>query len=254
MFDEPFAVGNSPIHTLDPRVRIALAAACAISLSLLQHPLPALAGLAGAASLFAASRPPLMPALRRLLAVNLFILFLWLTVPFSVPGDPLLSLRGAELTRQGIMLALLVTIKANALVLLFLALVATMPSPTIGYALERLHFPPKLVFLFLFSCRYIHVIGEEWERLHTAARLRGFVPRTNGHTYRTVGSMLGMVFVRSFDRAVRVHEAMRLRGFCGQFRSTAVFRATGRDLAFAVLILVCLTAVVIYDFQELSHV
>ena len=89
----------------------------------------------------------------------------------------------------------------------FLALVATMDSPTIGYALERLRFPSKLVFLFLFTYRYLHVIADEWHKLHGAARLRGFAPKTNMHTYRTFGNMLGMVFVHSFDRSVRVYEA-----------------------------------------------
>lgn len=76
--------------------------------------------------------------------------------------------------RAGVLLTLLVTVKSNAIVMTFLALVATMDSPTIGYALERLRFPSKLVFLFLFTYRYLHVIADEWHKLHVAARLRGF--------------------------------------------------------------------------------
>ena len=81
------------------------------------------------------------------------------------------------------LLTLLVTIKSNAIVMTFLALVATMDSPTIGYVLERLRFPSKLVFLFLFTYRYLHVIADEWHKLLGAARLRGFAPKTNMHTY-----------------------------------------------------------------------
>ena len=62
-------------------------------------------------------------------------------------------------------------------------------------------------------------------KLHGAARLRGFAPKTNMHTYRTFGNMLGMVFVHSFDRSVRVYEAMILRGFSGRFQSVTAFRA-----------------------------
>ena len=47
------------------------------------------------------------------------------------------------------------------------------------HALERLHCPPKLVFLFLFTARYVHVIAQEWHTLLVAARLRGFRPRTS---------------------------------------------------------------------------
>ena len=34
--------------------------------------------------------------------------------------------------------------------------------------------------------------------------------------------MLGMVFVHSFDRSVRVYEAMILRGFSGRFQSVTL--------------------------------
>ena len=145
------------------------------------------------------------------------------------------------------LLTLLVTIKPNAIVMTFLALVATMDSPTIGYALERLRFPSKLVFLFLFTYRYLHVIADEWHKLHGAARLRGFAPKTNMHTYRTFGNMLGMVFVHSFDRSVRVYEAMILRGFSGRFQSVTAFRATSRDAVFAVAAFACMVCLVAFD-------
>ena len=138
-------------------------------------------------------------------------------------------------------------VKSNAIVMTFLALVATMDSPTIGYALERLRFPSKLVFLFLFTYRYLHVIADEWHKLHGAARLRGFAPKTNMHTYRTFGNMLGMVFVHSFDRSVRVYEAMILRGFSGRFQSVAAFRATSRDAVFAVAAFACMVCLVAFD-------
>ena len=138
----------------------------------------------------------------------------------------------------------------------FLALVATMDSSPIRcHALDRLRFPSKLTFLFLFTYRYLHVIADEWRKLHVAARLRGFVPKTNMHTYRTFGNMLGMVFVQSFDRSVRVYEAMLLRGFSGRFRSVTGFRATLRDGLFAALTLAGLAAVILCDvYPELIHV
>ena len=255
MFDEPFARGRSLIHALDPRIRLAAAFACAACLAVVRRPEAAGAGLVMAVLLLALSRPPTGAVLRRLAAVNVFILFLWFTVPFSVPGDVLAAWGPLEITRQGVRLALLVTVKANAIVLTFLALVATMDSPTIGYALDRLRFPSKLTFLFLFTYRYLHVIADEWRKLHVAARLRGFVPKTNMHTYRTFGNMLGMVFVQSFDRSVRVYEAMLLRGFSGRFRSVTGFRATLRDGLFAALTLAGLAAVILCDvYPELIHV
>ena len=74
-------------------------------------------------------------------------------------------------------MALLVAIKANAFALSFIALMASMSPPTAAYAMESLHFPSRLVFIFIFSLRFIHVIAQEWTTLTQAARLRGFRPK-----------------------------------------------------------------------------
>lgn len=255
MFDEPFARGTSIVHRLDPRVRLAAAAISAIGLAVLQHPDSSCLGLALAGGLLFLSQPPLGPLLRRLAAVNLFILFIWLTVPLTMRGELLFSVGPLGVSRQGVELAFLVTVKSNAIFMFFLALVASMDSPTVGHALERLRFPPKLVFLFLFTYRYVHVIADEWHKLHTAACLRGFVPRTNGHTYRILGYMLGMVLAQSYDRSVRVYEAMLLRGFSGRFQSIAAFRALPRDICFLFLISGCIIGITLFDrYSEMFRV
>ena len=91
------------------------------------------------------------------------------------------------------------------------------------------------------------VKGVEFGEGFGAARLRGFAPKTNMHTYRTFGNMLGMVFVHSFDRSVRVYEAMILRGFSGRFQSVTAFRATSRDAVFAVAAFACMVCLVAFD-------
>lgn len=141
-----------------------------------------------AALLLALSRPPMRPVLRRLAVVNVFIAFLWLTVPLTSGGDVIAAWGPLEVSRAGVLLTLLVTIKSNAIVMTFLALVATMDSPTIGYALERLRFPSKLVFLFLFTYRYLHVIADEWHKLHGTARRGCAGSRPRPTCIRTVPS------------------------------------------------------------------
>ena len=50
------------------------------------------------------------------------------------------------------------------------------------------------------------------------------------HGYRTLGHVTGAVLVRGADRAERVGEAMRCRGFDGTFHTTAAFRTTAADI------------------------
>ncbi len=247
MFDEPFARGTSLVHRLDPRVRLAAAALFSICTALLHQPAAAAAALTLAAAILGLSRPPLASLARRVASVNTFVLFLWATVPATMPGETVLTLGPLDFSREGVALAWLVTLKSNAILLAFLGLVTTMDSPTMGHALDRLGVPPKLVFLFLFTYRYLHVIAEEWRRLMTAARLRGFVPKTGMRSYRTIAHLLAMVLVNSYDRSGRVYQAMVLRGFAGRFSSVARFRAGARDALFALLWLTATAALAMMD-------
>ncbi len=248
MFDEPFAHGHSLVHSLDPRVRLAMAALFSICVALVRTPFAAGAALVLAGAILGLSRPPAALLFRRIALVNVFVLFLWLTVPLTMPGHPYAGLGPLTFSREGIELVWLVTLKSNAILLTFLALATTMDSPTMGHALDRLGVPSKLVFLFLFTYRYLHVIADEWQRLVTAARLRGFVPRTGMHTYRTTGHLLAMVLVNSFDRSGRVYQAMILRGFEGRFVSVVHFQARTRDALFALSWITAMTGLMLMDF------
>ncbi|MDR1489284.1 MAG: energy-coupling factor transporter transmembrane protein EcfT, partial [Desulfovibrio sp.] len=117
---------------------------------------------------------------------------------------------------------------------LFLTLAATMSVATLGKALSGMHCPDKLVFLLLFTYRYIHVALDEWQKLQVAAKLRAFRPGCSPRAYGVLANMLGMTFVRSFERSERVYEAMLLRGFSGRFLSAAGFKADVRERVFMV--------------------
>lgn len=247
MFDEPFATGDTIIHRLDPRARLVAATLFSVVVAVSATPRAAAVALACACLVLAASRPRVLPLLKRLFVVNLFIAFLWLMLPFSTPGETVRSIGPLAATQQGIDLALLISLKSNAIVLAFVALVATADAATLGQAMYRLRLPGKLAFLFLFTYRFVQVVGEEFGRLRTAARLRGFVPRTSMHTYRTVAALLAMVLVKSHDRAQRVHQAMLLRGFSGRFVSLREFRFGPADAVFLGCMLALCAGVAVLD-------
>ena len=157
--------------------------------------------------------------LKRLLPACGFLLFLWIALPFTIKGSALVALGPLQLTLEGLTLSGQISIKAITLLLLFMSLTATTSVATIGYALQKLKIPEKLVYLLLFCYRYIFVIEQEYRRLENAIKLRCFVPGTNVHTYRTYAYLVGMLFLRSYLRADQVHKAMICRGFQGRFYS-----------------------------------
>jgi cobalt/nickel transport system permease protein len=236
MFDEP-TTRPSCLTRTDPRVRMALALAASLALAPLKAPCACVACFALSLALLALARPCLKALGARLLGVNVFVAFLAAMLPLSVPGEPAATLLSVDFSKQGFAMAGLIALKANAFVAFFTALVASMDAPTAAYAMERLRMPSKLVFIFIFTLRFIHDIAEEWKRLTTAARLRGFVPKSTRHGYRTLGALLGLLILHSIQRAQRVHEAMLLRGFAGTFRSVAKFRAGWRDAVLAGFVL-----------------
>lgn len=250
MYDDSFSRRSSLVHGLDPRGRLIAAVAAALCFSCLQTVHAAGAAFCLALLLLAAGNPPLRLLVKRVALVNLFILFIWLTVPLSMDGESVVSLGPLRFSESGLRLALLITVKSNAILLSFIALAAGISVPLIGTSLERLRVPGKLVFLLLFTYRYVHAIGEEWHRLQVSAKLRGFVARNSLHTYRTIGNMLGLVFVNSFDRAQRIYEAMLLRGFNGAFHTVGEMKLSPRDGFFAVLFLLALLAVLVLDLSS----
>lgn len=243
---------NAPVSSLrraDPRALILTATGASFCFSFIQNITVACACLALVTALAAVCRQPWRLLLKRLAVANFLILFIWLTVPWTVPGESVVTVGPLHVSREGLVLAALVTIKCNAILLVFLVFVADLNLPLIGYALERLRVPVKLIFLFLFTCRYIHVIGEEWKKLQTATALRGFLPRTSMHTYGTIANMLGLTVINSIDRSHRIYEAMLLRGFTGTFHTVTELKAGTRDIVFTAsffFILVCLLSTDIY--------
>lgn len=234
-FAEDPAPCRTVLHRLDPRVKWLGALAFSVVTAVSRHPQTGAAALAAGLGLLVLSRPAVRTALRRFGAVNLFVAFLWIVLPFTAPGRTAFSAGGLAVTREGLLLALAVTLKSNAIVAVLLALPGTSSVFENIHALHHLRVPGKLVQVLFFTFRYVHVIAGEYGRLRTAMALRGFRPRTDLHTYRSCGRLLGMLFVRSFERSERIHEAMLCRGFRGVLYTLDHFRLRARDGAAALL-------------------
>lgn len=210
-----------------------MAAVFALAVALAQRPAALAAALAVSFALVAAARLAPAETVKRLAVVAGLMALIWITLPLTVPGEALVRIGPVGLSRAGFLAALAITVKTLVMTAAFLALVATMPAHTIGQGLERLRCPAKLVHLLLLAFRYISVFEQEYQRLVRAARVRGFRPATALHSYRTYAYFVGMLFVRAWVRAERVHKAMRCRGFAGRFYSLEHFNGGRPDRLFA---------------------
>lgn len=248
MMEERFAQGNSLLHRRDPKVKVIVAAFFITVVTISNSFVVVTLALALACTLTLLSRLEAIAVLKRLLAANTFTLFLWFTLPFTYGGNNLTELGPLLISGDGIRLAGLITLKTNTVVLALLSLLATSRIAELGHALEGLHVPKRLCFLLLFSYRYIFVIYQEYRKLVRAAQMRCFVPATNIHTYRTYGYLFGMTLVRSWNRAIRVHQAMLLRGFNGRLIPLAQQTTGKNDITFLVATLLLTVAIAAIPF------
>jgi cobalt/nickel transport system permease protein len=219
----------------EPRLRLLLAFAFALLTVSLQRMTPLVSALvlALALALSAGLAPRLL--LRRLLALEGFMAVLLLLLPFSVPGEALFHLGPFAASQEGGLQALTILLKANTVVLALLALAGTLEPVSLGHALARLKAPDKLVHLLLFTVRYLGVLDDEYHRLRLAMRTRGFRAQSNLHTWRSLGWLMGMLLVRSLERAQRIVAAMKCRGFNGRFYLLDESPWRAADTVFALL-------------------
>jgi cobalt/nickel transport system permease protein len=233
MLQEPFAYGNSFVHQLDPRLRLISAGVYSSVVALSRDVYVLTAAVLFSFLWIMLARLPVREIIKRIIVLNSFNLLLWIVLPLTFQGPISLAIGPLAIYNAGIIMAAQITLKSNAILLLVMALVATMNLSVLGHALNWWRVPDKIVHLLLFTYRYVFLIEQEYQRLIRAARFRGFRPGTDLHTYKTYASIVGMLLVRSAIRADRVQKAMLCRGFKGRFYCLHEFNTGTHEWLFA---------------------
>ncbi len=230
---------NSLVDKLDPRGRIVAAFLFALVVVSSSNFFATVSALFAALSIAYLAKLNIKRTLRRVLAMDLFMITLIVILPFTTPAadenDVMFSLFELPATWSGLKHALLITVKANAVILVLLALVGTMNASVLGHALAHLKVPNKLVHLLLFTVRYLDVIGQQYRKMRQAMQARAFVMGTNRHTWQSIGYLFGMLLIRSIERSQRILDAMKCRGFCGQFYLQDEMKLNRLDYLFSTL-------------------
>lgn len=244
---------ESPVHRLDPRVKVIVALAFILSNLALPD---------GAWAAFAASWL-MMLLVSRLARISLRLLLgralialpfalAAITVLFNQPGQALWSatvlgrvviISDAGVIRFGsIMLRSWLSVQAAVL------LTAATPFPDLMHALRHLRVPAILVSIISFMYRYLHVLAAEAERMlraRSARSARSDRDRGGGSLLwraRVTGSMVGQLFLRSYERSERVYQAMLARGYRGQLLTMNPHLMRRSDWLAALLALLAIAA------------
>lgn len=165
------------------------------------------------------ARLPLRTVLRRMLVETPFVVFA-LLLPVLATG-PRVDVLGVPLSTDGLLGAWNLLAKGTLGVVAAIVLAATTTPRDVVAALERLRVPPPLVQIVAFMLRYLAVVVDDARRMRIARESRGAPPGWAGQL-RAVARGVGALFVRSYERGERVHQAMLARGWDG--RTTLVRR------------------------------
>ena len=241
---DAYASQASFFHTWDTRVKIITLFICCFIIVSLENIASCLVALTISCLSVHFCKIPWHRARNRLLAMTGFLSMFLIVIPFTSPTQsgetillfPLLS--SFPFHVNGFYVALVIILKACSVALLMEPMFGTASLSATLHALRRLGLPSSITQMIMLSHRYIFVFLQEVIRMYRGMKVRGFTPKTDIPTMRTMGNFLGMLFIRSYERTQRVHEAMLSRGYHGLIPTFIRFELSMKDIAKGVLWLI----------------
>jgi cobalt/nickel transport system permease protein len=160
------------------------------------------------------SRVTIPVLLKRMVVESAFISVVLLGTLFREGGQVLWHWGPFQITTAGLTILGSVTLKALLCLLVLNILTLTTSIPALLHALITLRTPPLLVAILASMYRYIGVLVEEAGSMRRAAASRNLMSRKRWHRL-VIGNMIGSLFIRTYERGDRVHQAMLARGYTG---------------------------------------
>jgi energy-coupling factor transport system permease protein len=250
-----YVAADSPLHRLDPRVKMATATL----LMALPFAAPSwqsglvLAGFIAAIARLAAVPP--LALLRTLRTVVWIGAFMFVFYAFTTPGQPLIALGQVTVTRAGLIAAGGQIYRLCALVIMASLLSYTTSPAQLAHGLEatlgplaRLGLPVReFAMVLTIALRFVPTLTQEIDKIRKAQRARGI--DWKGGPWRRVQSWVPTfvpIFVSAFRRAEQLAVAMEARGFRDAARRTRLHQLhLGRQDAIASIIVLAVSLAVV---------
>lgn len=207
---EKLANGDSLIHRLNPLLKIILALMYIIfiiSTSCLDFfELPLYSIIIGI--MISLSKVSFMDLFKR----SLIGLPISLCIGFSnlLFSTTIINFYGVNIS-TGVLLFITIIIKNILCLMAVFLLMATTKFDSITCELVHLKIPSIFVLQLVMIYRYIFVLVEEALTMIQAYQLKN--PQSKGIAFKDMGSFVGSLLVRSFERSNEVYNAMKCRGF-----------------------------------------
>lgn len=218
---------KTPIHRLQPSVKLVITVIYLITV--ISYGPGEVSGLIPyflyPVFLMTFSEIPWKPLLQRVLIALPFTLFVGISNLFF--GRNYVAFIGTIGITAGMVSFCSILIKTILTVMAVLILIATTRMDDLLYAMLRFRLPSILVLQIMMTFRYLGVLAEEISIMYHAYILRA--PKEKGIKLQDMGPFLGQLIIRSFDRAERIYNAMKCRGFEGSISFSKSEKIDGKD-------------------------
>ncbi len=256
--------GNSPVHRMDPRVKLILTIVYIAGVFMVGNLLGYVIAVAFLYLIVRVSGISFSYLLKGVKPLRLIILFTFILNLFFMPGEtPLLSLGFYTLTQEALSNAVYFALRLVFLVMGTSVLTLTTSPVQLTDGLERLlrplqrfHFPAhELAMMMTIALRFIPTLLEETDKIKKAQMARG-ADFESGNLLARAKAMIPLLvplFVSAFRRANDLAMAMEARCYRGGDHRTRLreLKTTKLDL-YAVLAMVAFIAVILAEGRLLG--
>lgn len=206
-----FSAGESFLHRLDPRSKLAFVAGFAIATFVVPFPWYMALAVIAAIWLLGGISP------RQYLGFLAFLLPIMaaITLVHLVTGPPP-YLPGTILSQAGLQTGLVLAFRLAALGIAFIMFSLTTDPYHLGLSLHQAGLPYKLAFMFAFALRFLPLLQEEMLVIRNALRARayrGIQTRNPVRFIQGVGVSIIPLGLSALRRSQDIALAMELRGF-----------------------------------------
>lgn len=252
--------GSSPIHRMDPRVKIVLMIVYVVTLFLAKTAAAYAFLLVATAVLIATTRISLKFYLRGLKPLLFIMIFTGILNMLYSEGEPFFTWWIFSISWQGVFNAAFMVLRIVMMVLVMSVLTYTTSPLLLTGGMERLLYPltylrvpvHDFAMMMTIALRFIPTLLEETEKIMNAQKARGADFET-GSLIRRAKALIPILiplFVSAFRRAEELAVAMECRCYEGDSRIRTRFveyRCTWLDLVAAVLCALILTGVLLLN-------
>ena len=249
--------GTSPIHKLDPRMKIVLTVAYIILLFTAQNAVGLAVGVLFLVLVYGISKIPPVMILRSLKPVVPIIVFTSVLNMFFIDGRVLFQWWILKLTAEGVKTAVFMSVRIVCLIAGTSLLTYTTSPIALTDGIERLCNPLKrfklpvheLAMMMTIALRFIPTLIEETDKIMSAQKARGADLESGGlmQRARALIPILIPLFVSAFRRADELALAMECRCYRGGEGRTRMkqLKIHPRDVWSAVFVGACLVFIVL---------